>query len=136
MNKQDINARLEALREQLEAVAVEVGEIVNAAPFRFGSRVSYVTDRIKQAVEDINACIEYPPYSWRVDENGAGVTIWEDFAGVGFSFKRGDPLASRNYKIIRPVEAPAVGSEQLEGIRAEFLRFARLNYPEFGNLNA
>lgn len=137
MNKQDINARLEAVREQLEAAAVEVGEITNAAPYRFGSRVSYVTDRIKQAVEDITACIDYPPYSWRIDETEQAVTVWEDFAGVGFTFQKGDPLAARNYTITRPVEETAEGSDTLDGLRAEFLKYARANYPaEFGNLNA
>lgn len=60
MEHKEINARLEAIREQLAALSVEVSEISNAAPYKLGSRVSYVSDRITQAVEDINACLEFP----------------------------------------------------------------------------
>lgn len=139
MNRNEINERLEAVREQLEAAAVEVGEITNAAPFRFGSRVSYVTDRIKQAVEEINACLEFPPYSWRIDENQQeqAVTVWEDFTGYGFRFRMGDPRAAEAYTVQRTDAATVEQAEALNGVRAEFLRYARANYPaEFGNLNA
>lgn len=135
MNKQEYNERLEAIRERLEAAAVEVGELSNAAPYGFGSRVSYVVDRIKQAVEDINTCIEYPPYSWRIDEKENTVTIWEDFTGYGFRFEKGDRMAA--YRLTDIIPRAAVTSveamQKLDEVRAEFLKYARANYPaEFG----
>lgn len=137
MNKQEYNERLEAIRERLEAAAVEVGELSNAAPYGFGSRVSYVVDRIKQAVEDINACIEYPPFSWRIDENKQeqAVTVWEDFTGYGFRFPMGDRLAAERLEILDPRGelSTAEGLERLNTVQAEFVKYARANYPaEFG----
>ena len=72
MERKEINARLEAVREQLAALSVEVSEISNAAPYKLGSRVSYVSDRIKQAIEDVNACLEFPE-RWRVEEQAETV---------------------------------------------------------------
>ena len=60
MERQEINERLVAVREQLAALTVEVDNICNAAPYKLGSRISYVGDRINQAVEEINDCLAYP----------------------------------------------------------------------------
>ena len=86
MERKEINARLEAVREQLAALSVEVSEISNAAPYKLGSRVSYVSDRIKQAVEDINACLEFPE-RWRVEEQAGIVTVWDTAGGVRVPFQ-------------------------------------------------
>lgn len=134
MEKQELNERLEAVREQLEAAAVEVGEITNAAPYGFGSRVSYVIDRIKQAIEDLNTCIDYPPYSWRIEENDREntVTVWEDFTGFGFRWDKGDILAFYRFMVLAPQGAlsSVEGMQKLDRVRAEFLKYARANYPE------
>ena len=53
MTRQETNARLAAIREQLAALIPQVGELSNAAPYKFGSRVSFVADRLQQAVEEI-----------------------------------------------------------------------------------
>lgn len=60
MTRQDTNARLAEIREQVAALIPQVDELANAAPYKFGSRVSFVSDRLQLAVDEIDACIAYP----------------------------------------------------------------------------
>lgn len=130
MERKETNEKLKAVRAQLEDAAAQVGEIVNAAPYRYGSRVSYVIDRITQAVEDINACLEYPPVSWEVTEDETTVTVTDEFTRLGFRFEKGDRLALYRFAVLHPRGAlsTAEGMETLDRVREEFLKYARTNY--------
>lgn len=130
MERKEINERLEAVREQLAALSVEVSEISNAAPYKLGSRVSYVSDRIKQAVEDINACLVFPE-RWRVEEQAGTVTVWDTAGAFGFRFNRGDALAVYTLTVLTPPSklSTVEGMQELDTVRAEFLAWARENFP-------
>lgn len=130
MERKEINARLEAVREQLAALSVEVSEISNAAPYKLGSRVSYVSDRIKQAIEDVNACLEFPE-RWRVEEQAGTVTVWDTAGAFGFRFAQGDRLAAYKLTVITPPGklSTVEGMQELDTVRAEFLTWARENFP-------
>ena len=132
MERKVTNAQLEAVRAQLEDAAAKVGEIVNAAPYRYGSRVSYVIDRITQAIDEINACLEYPPVSWTVTEDENTVTVTDEFTRLGFRFEKGDRLALYRLTVLHPRGAlsTAEGMETLDRVRAEFLKYAATNYPD------
>lgn len=60
MTRQEINDRLAAIRERLDALTPEVDALSNGAPYKLGSRVSFVGDRIRQAVEEINDVLAFP----------------------------------------------------------------------------
>ena len=130
MERKEINARLEAVREQLAALSVEVSEISNAAPYKLGSRVSYVSDRIKQAIEDVNACLEFPD-GLQVEETEKTVTVWDRPTGLGFRFERGDFLALYRLTVLHAPGAlsSTEGMEKLKQARERFLTFARENFP-------
>ena len=130
MERKETNEKLKAVRAQLEDAAAQVGEIVNAAPYRYGSRVSYVIDRITQAVEDINACLEFPE-RWRVEEQAGTVTVWDTAGVFGFRFAQGDRLARYKLTVITPPGklSTVEGMQELDTVRAEFLTWARENFP-------
>lgn len=130
MERKEINARLEAVREQLAALSVEVLEISAAAPYKLGSRVSYVSDRIHQTIEEINACLEFPE-RWRVEEQAGTVTVWDTASAFGFRFAQGDRLAAYTLTVITPPDklSTAEGVQELNTVQAEFLEWARENFP-------
>ena len=130
MERKEINARLEAVRAQLAALSVEVLEISAAAPYKLGSRVSYVYDRIQQTIEEINACLEFPE-RWRVEEQAGTVTVWDTASAFGFRFAQGDRLAAYTLTVITPPDklSTAEGLQELNTVQAEFLEWARENFP-------
>lgn len=131
MERKEINEQLEAIREQLEDAAARVADLTNAAPYKLGSRISYVTDRIKQAVEEINACLEFPDV-FQVEETEKTVTVWDRPTGLGFRFERGDRLAFYRFAVIHAPGAlsSTEGMEKLNQARERFLTFAGEKFPD------
>lgn len=138
MDRNEIQARLTALRERVAEMAAEVGELVNASPYGFGSRISYVADRLQLVDDELAACLAYPQErddrpTFRVDETDDGtVTVWHNSTRFGFRFKRGDTLARYTFAVLHPRGAlsTAEGMATLDRVRDAFLDYAREHFPQ------
>ena len=69
------------------------------------------------------------------EETTHRVTVWDENKKYGFRFDKGDKLAICRLTVItdRANLTTAEGMQELDAVRAEFLKYARASYPvEFG----
>lgn len=70
-----------------------------------------------------------------VEHNAQHVTVWDENKKYGFRFDKGDKLAICRLTVItdRANLTTVEGMQELDTVRAEFLKFARATFPvEFG----
>lgn len=69
--------------------------------------------------------------TFTVQETPTHVIVWSEGERFGFRFEKGDILAQYRFIVLcdRTILTTVEGMQELDRVRAEFLTFARENYP-------